>query len=109
ANPDVNMFLSHNDAPCAGISQAIRAAGNEPEDIWCGGLDGSLLWMEKLLSGDAYGATAALNLVQIGRDTVNIAANLIEGSGPTDSVQPYDILTNDTPELLQEFMAQYDE
>jgi ribose transport system substrate-binding protein len=107
ANPDVNMFLAHNDPPLAGVGQALAAAGRKPEETWLGGMDGAKIFLDKLASGDLVGGSAALDLIKIGRDTVAVAANLVEGKQPTKTVQAYEVPTNENKELLKKYIDQY--
>lgn len=107
ANPDVNMFLAHNDPPLAGIGQALSAAGRSRDETWLGGMDGAKIFLDKLANGQLVGASAALDLIAIGRDTVNVAANLVEGKKPIKTVQQYEIVGNDDTALLKKFIGQY--
>jgi ABC-type sugar transport system substrate-binding protein len=107
ANPGVNVAIGIDDEEMQGISQAFYHVGRKPSTCWIGGADGSLLTLQDILSGKIHGASAALPLAYIGTQSVNIAANLIEGKQPTSATIPYKLVDNSTPALARQFIAAY--
>jgi ABC-type sugar transport system substrate-binding protein len=107
ANPDVNMFLCVDDDEALGVHQAVKAAGRAPTDVWIAGMDGSLTAMQQLLNHEYVGASGALPLKEIGRQAVRIPVNLLTGKGPSHYVAKYLLVTNDTPALAKQLIADY--
>lgn len=97
ANPDINVVLCASDDGALGVSQAYANSGLDTSKVFVAGWDGSKAAMQKVLDGDVIRADGALDLNLIGRASVFVPANIIEGntSEPTDFAAPYVLVTPD--------------
>jgi ribose transport system substrate-binding protein len=107
AHPEINVMICINDQDLVGASQALKQLGRKPESVWMAGFDGSKAALQKLVSGDVFGATAALPLRAIGRTTVAVPANIIAGKGPRHLVTDYVLVTSRTKALAKKLIADY--
>lgn len=107
AHPDIKLMICISDDGQVGAYQALKSAGKE-RNVWLGGYDGSRVAMRLLLDGDMLGCTEAIPLRRIGAAAVRIPYGLATGDGPDGYAAPYELVTNDTPELAKRLIADYD-
>ena len=107
AHPNVNVIICIADDGCLGAAQAFKATRRDPETMFIAGFDGSKQVMERIIAGEPIRATAALDLLAIGRSVAWVPANILEGGEPTSVNHPYQLVTVDTPDLAQKLIASY--
>ncbi len=107
AHPNISVLICVNDDDVIGAGQAFKAAGRSTDSVWIGGFDGSKAAMQKILSGEINGATAALHLKAIGRAVAWIPANILEKKEPTFFSHPYILITHDTQAIGQQLIADF--
>jgi ABC-type sugar transport system substrate-binding protein len=107
AHPDIKMMICISDDGQVGAYQALKQAGKQ-KDVWLAGYDGSRVAMQMILDNEMIGCTAAIPLRAIGEQSVQIPYNLIVGEGPTEYAAPYELVTNDTPELAKKLIADFE-
>jgi ABC-type sugar transport system substrate-binding protein len=107
AHPDIKMMICISDDGQLGAFQALKNVGKE-KDVWLAGYDGSRIVMQMLLDREMVGCTASIPLRDIGRACVSIPANVIEGKTPTDYAAPYKLVTNDTPDVAKQLIADFE-
>ncbi len=107
AHPDIKMMICISDDGQLGAFQALKNVGKE-KDVWLAGYDGSRIVMQMLLDREMVGCTASIPLREIGRACVSIPANVIEGKTPTDYAAPYKLVTNDTPDVAKQLIADFE-
>lgn len=108
ANPNVNVILCIADDGCLGAAQAFEATGRDASTMCIVGWDGSREVMKRIMEGGPIRATGALDLLAIGRSAIWVPANIIEGVEPTNYTSEYVLVTEDTPEIAQELIDNYD-
>jgi ABC-type sugar transport system substrate-binding protein len=107
AHPDIKMMICISDDGQLGAFQALKNIGKH-KDVWLAGYDGSRVVMKMLLDREIVGCTASIPLREIGRACVSIPANVIDGKEPKDYAAPYKLVTNDTPDLAKQLIADFD-
>lgn len=107
AHPDIRLMICISDDGQVGAYQALKSAGKE-RDVWLAGYDGSRVAMRLLLDGDMLGCTAAIPLRRVGAAAVRIPYGLAVGEGPDGYSAPYELVTNETAELAERLIADYD-
>ena len=98
SNPEINVVLCASDDCALGVSQAYKASGLDTTNVFVAGWDGSKAALQKVLEGDVIRAVGAIDLVAVGRASVDNVVNAIEGKEPTTSSLPYVLITADNPE-----------
>lgn len=106
AHPNIKMMICISDDGQLGAFQALKNIGKE-KDVWLAGYDGSRVVMQMLLDREMVGSTASIPLRDIGRACVWVPVNVIEGKHPTDYAAPYKLVTNDTPDLARQLIADF--
>lgn len=108
AHPDISVFICIADDGCLGVRQAFNATGRDPKSVYITGYDGAKPVMERILAGDdPIKSTAALDLKEIGRMSIAVPANLVEGKKPTSYNAPYKLVTTETKDLARELITNY--
>jgi ribose transport system substrate-binding protein len=107
AHPDVKVVLCAADDGCLGVSQAYHAAGKAADDVFVAGWDGSRAAMQKILDGDVIRASGALDLIGLGRASVDVAANLLERRKPTKFVSRYILVTKSRKAAAEKLIRAY--
>jgi ABC-type sugar transport system substrate-binding protein len=107
AHPDIKMMICISDDGQLGAFQALKNVGKE-KDVWLAGYDGSRVVMKMLLDRQIVGCTASIPLREIGRSCVSIPVNVIERKQPKDYAAPYKLVTNDTPDLAKQLIADFE-
>lgn len=98
SDPDINVVLCASDDCALGVSQAYKASGLDTTNVFVAGWDGSKAAIERVLAGDVIRAVGAIDLIAVGRASVDNVVNAIEGKEPTTSSLPYVLITPDTVE-----------
>jgi ABC-type sugar transport system substrate-binding protein len=107
AHPDIKMMICISDDGQLGAFQALKNVGKE-KDVWLAGYDGSRVVMKMLLDREIVGCTASIPLREIGRSCISIPVNVIEGKEPKNYAAPYKLVTNDTPDLAKQLIADFE-
>jgi ABC-type sugar transport system substrate-binding protein len=107
AHPDIRVLICISDDGQLGAYQALKALGKE-QDVWSAGYDGAKPVMELIRDKELVGVTAAIPLKDIGAANVWVAANLIDNKDPKFFDAPYRLVTNDTPDLANELIADFE-
>jgi ABC-type sugar transport system substrate-binding protein len=76
--------------------------------VWLAGYDGSRVVMKLLLDKTMVGCTASIPLREIGQKCISIPVNVIQGKEPKDYAAPYKLVTNDTPDLAKQLIADFE-
>jgi len=106
ANPDVSIVFAANDDMALGAIEAIKAAGLDLEDILVVGVDGTSDAVDSMLAGE-LDASVAQNSYDMGRRSVELAVELLDGGTIEDRVDTgVTVVTADTAE---EYGAQLEE
>jgi ribose transport system substrate-binding protein len=106
AHPNIKMMICISDDGQLGAYQALKNVGKE-KDVWLAGYDGSRVVMKLLLAREMVGCTASIPLRQIGRSCVDIPINVIEKKPPKDYAAPYKLVSNDTPDVAKQLIADF--
>ncbi|MGN6872025.1 MAG: sugar ABC transporter substrate-binding protein [Solirubrobacteraceae bacterium] len=108
AHPNVNVIICISDDGCVGVAQAFKGTGRSPDSFYTAGYDGSENALKELLvPGSVVRASAALDLIAIGRAAVWVPANIIEKKTPTSYLAPYTFCTQSTPAVTRKLIASY--
>ncbi|HLT85731.1 MAG TPA: sugar ABC transporter substrate-binding protein [Phototrophicaceae bacterium] len=78
ANPEVSVVFAANDDMALGALEAIKSAGVDLEDILVIGVDGTSDAVDSMLAGE-LDASIAQNSYDMGRTSVELAVELLEG------------------------------
>jgi ribose transport system substrate-binding protein len=106
ANPDVNLVLAVEETATEGAYQAFSNAGKSANDpkIFLAGIDGTKHALQLIQQGSMYRASAALSLTSVGKGMVLLPQRL-EGGTSGDYVVPLELVTKDTTDLLNKYIA----
>lgn len=110
AHPDINVLLSIDDDAALGAYEAFVAAGRAKDDpkTWIGGADGTQQALEKVKEGGIYRATVAVSLKKIGYAVIDLPKSILEGGPkPQDAIIPPEAITIETPDLIEQYLADY--
>jgi ABC-type sugar transport system substrate-binding protein len=107
AHPDIKMMICISDDGQLGAYQALKNIGKE-KDVWLAGYDGSRVVMQLLLDREMVGCTASIPLREIGQACVWVPVNVIENKEPKDYAAPYKLVSNDTPEVARQLIADFE-
>jgi ribose transport system substrate-binding protein len=106
--PDLNVVIPLNDTLGLGAAQAFKDAGRNPDSVYTTGFDGSRAALQAIKAGgSALKSTAGADLVSVGAAAVRIAINAAEHKAPTTIVVDYELVTAQTPKLLNHLLAEY--
>lgn len=109
AHPNVSVIICVADDGALGARQAVLEQGKDPASVYVGGSDGGKRNIELILKGnDPIKASAALDLVEIGRQSIAIPANIVEGKGPSRWAAPYTLVTPQQKAVARRMLAQYE-
>jgi ribose transport system substrate-binding protein len=107
AHPDIRVLICISDDGQLGAYQALKALGKQ-KDVWSAGYDGAKPVMELIRDKELVGVTAAIPLKDIGAANVWVAANLIDNKDPKFFDAPYKLVTNDTPDVANQLIADFE-
>lgn len=112
ANPDINVVFCMADDGCIGAEKAFLQTNPSDErksQMFMAGWDGTLPILKQIASGDSViRATAVLDIVQVGYDSIEATVNAVEGAGETNIVTPYTIVTEDDPDVANDLIKKYE-
>lgn len=114
-HPDLNVVLAMNDDGALGAYQAFINAGKAADDptIFVGGMDSPKQALELVKQCGIYRASAGLNLKTIGFAVVDAAVAALDGAtadGAEEDIEvPYELLTCESQELINQFLEPYGE
>ncbi|HLV03888.1 sugar ABC transporter substrate-binding protein [uncultured Georgenia sp.] len=106
SNPDVSIVFAANDDMALGALEAVKAAGVDLEDILVIGVDGTSDAVDSILAGE-LDASIAQNSYQMGRTSVELAVELLDGK--TIDARVDTGVTVVTPENAEEYGASLEE
>ncbi|WP_413450347.1 sugar ABC transporter substrate-binding protein [Georgenia phoenicis] len=106
SNPDVSIVFAANDDMALGAMEAIKSAGVDLEDILVIGVDGTSDAVDSMLAGE-LDASIAQNSYEMGRTSVELAVELLEGGTIEERVDTG--VTVVTPENAEEYGSQLEE
>jgi ribose transport system substrate-binding protein len=109
AHPNVSVVICLADDGALGARQALLSAGKDPDSVYVAGMDGGKRNLELILKGhDPIKASGALDIVAIGRASMDVPANIIEGHGPTRWSAQYTLASTQDKAETQRLLAQYE-
>lgn len=106
ANPDIDVVVANTDDDINGFVAALKGVGRPSDSVWFASYDASTPVLQKMLSGEVRGITAALPISDIGRAVIEAPANAITGEGPTSLSPDYVAVTHETTKLIEELLAE---
>lgn len=106
SNPDVSIVFAANDDMALGALEAIKSAGVDLADILVIGVDGTGDAVDSMLAGE-LDASVAQNSYQMGRTSVELAVELLDGGSIDARVDTG--VTVVTAETAEEYGSQLDE
>src|SRR5690606_4568096 len=106
ANPEVSVVFAANDDMALGALEAIKSAGVDLEDILVIGVDGTSDAVDSMLAGE-LDASIAQNSYDMGRTSVELAVELLEGGTIEERVDTG--VTVVTQENAEEYGSQLEE
>ncbi len=106
SNPDVSIVFAANDDMALGALEAIKSAGVAMEDILVIGVDGTSDAVASMTAGE-LDASIAQNSYDMGRTSVELAVELLEGGTIEERVDTG--VTVVTQENAEEYGAQLEE
>jgi len=106
ANPEVSIVFAANDDMALGALEAIKSAGVAMEDILVIGVDGTSDAVDSMLAGE-LDASIAQNSFDMGRTSVELAVELLEGGTIEERVDTG--VTVVTGENAEEYGSQLEE
>jgi ABC-type sugar transport system substrate-binding protein len=86
ANPNIKVIACINDSSALGALNAVQAAGKATDDFCIVGLDATEEALARIKEGTVLRATVDIAPVQTGRDTIDLAAKVLQ-SGPVSGIQ----------------------
>jgi len=89
-------------------ARAVQIAGIDPARIFIGGQDGSLEGLIAVNEGQAYKASSAILINELGANVVNLALNAIN-DGPSFAYSPTLLATKADQALLDRLIGAYNE
>jgi ribose transport system substrate-binding protein len=110
AHPDINVLMCIDDDVALGARESFIAAGRAKDDpkTWIGGCDGTEQALNTVAEGGTYRCTVAVSLKKIGYAVIDLPKSILEGGPkPKNAVIPPDAITADTPELIEQYLAEY--
>jgi ABC-type sugar transport system substrate-binding protein len=81
ANPNIKVIACINDSGALGALNAVQSAGKATDDFCIVGLDATEEALARIKQGTVLRATVDIAPVQTGRDTIDLAAKVLQ-SGP---------------------------
>jgi ribose transport system substrate-binding protein len=108
AHPNVKVVIGINDDGALGAYRAFLDRGhaaNDPE-IFIGGQDGAQQALALIKQGTMYRASSALAVRDLAAAVVQHPIDVANGGSKEDAVVPVKLLTHDTTDLLDEYLAQ---
>ncbi|WP_324651905.1 sugar ABC transporter substrate-binding protein [Georgenia sp. H159] len=106
SNPDVSIVFAANDDMALGALEAIKSAGVNLEDILVIGVDGTSDAVDSMLAGE-LDASIAQNSYDMGRTSVELAVELLEGGTIEERVDTG--VTVVTAETAEEYGSQLED
>lgn len=109
AHPDIDVFICIADEGCDGVLSAFN--GTHPsaarkKDMFICGFDGSGPVISQILQGTPVRATGALDAVAIGAASVEVTANAVAGTKPTQINFPYVLVDYNTQALGKKLLKE---
>lgn len=108
-HPDLNIVIGLNDDAAVGANRAVKIAGLDPAKVFIGGQDGSLEGLTAVNEGEAYKASSAILINELGANIVNLAVNAVNGNGPSFAYSPTVLATKSDQTVLDRLISAYDE
>ena len=111
ANPDLRVVLATNDDAAVGASQAFKAAGIDPDEVFIIGYDGLKEALEQILEGGYIKADAALNLRRLAQKVADANIALATNGKPASSitvVEPPVLVTKDDADVINDILSFYE-
>ena len=111
AHPDLRVVIATNDDAAVGASQAFKAAGIDPAEVFIIGYDGLKEALEQIGSGGYIKASAALNLKRLAENVARTNIWIAQNGLPEEPFQvnePPVLVTPGDP-LVEELLAFYGE
>ena len=107
AHPNLKVIIPINDDAGLGAYQVLvnRGKAKDP-DYWVGGQDGTIDALKTVQKGEAFRATVAVRLKDIGYAIIDLPRRLLEGgSGGTVNIKPV-VLKKGSPQI-KEYMSDW--
>jgi ribose transport system substrate-binding protein len=103
--PDINVILAVEETATEGGYQALVSGGKKPTDpsLFLAGIDGTSRALTLIKQKTFYRASAALNLVSVGKGMVDLPLNLQKGK-KGDYLVPLELVTAKTPALIDRYL-----
>jgi len=111
AHPDLRVVIATNDDAAVGASQAFKAAGIDPAEVFIIGYDGLKEALQQIGSGGYIKASAALNLKRLAENVARTNIWIAQNGLPEEPFQvnePPVLVTPGDP-LVEELLAFYGE
>lgn len=108
-HPDLDIIIGLNDDAAVGAYRAVKIAGIDPDAFFIAGQDGSLEGLSAVNEGEAYKASAAILINELGANIVDLALNAVADTGPSFAYTPTVLATKADQEMLDRLIANYEE
>lgn len=108
-HPDLNLIIGLNDDAAVGAYRAVKIAGLDPDSFFIAGQDGSLEGLTAINEGQAYKASAAILINELGYNVVDLALNAITGNGPDSAYTPTVLASKENQLLLDKLLANFNQ
>lgn len=106
-HPNLRVFIGLNDDAALGALRAFTNAGIDLDEVYIAGQDGNLEGLEAVKAGGAYRASAAIDLVSLGRSIIDTSINAINGEGEVNSESSVELATLADEARLDELIATF--
>jgi ribose transport system substrate-binding protein len=109
AHPNMKVIVCCADDGALGARAAYRNSGKSADNVFICGFDGSKENLLLIGRKDKYiRASAALNLISVGRSVVDIPDNILHHRKPTSIREAYTIVTDTTPpSVINQLLSVY--
>jgi ribose transport system substrate-binding protein len=109
AHPDLNVLLGTTESSATGAYSAFLSNHHSATDpkICIVGADGSPQNIDRIRRGTIFRGDIGLRVAAIGRGVIDVPANILEGKGPTRLLIQPQVLSQSTPDLLNQYAADW--
>lgn len=105
---DARIFIGLNDDAAVGTLRAVQNTGNNPNDYFIAGYDGSEEALTSLHERTGYTASAAIPLRELGYSIIDNSVAAISGEGDANNLTPMEIVTTENAEQVEDLLSAFD-